>query len=248
MDIITKMKMNESNFSKAEYKVYQYLEKHLAKVETETITKIALLSRVSTSAVQRFCQTLGYKGYKDFRYDVITYLRESISEKSIDNMDQMINQYETIIGQFKNIDRKLMNQLVRDLKGSKNIFIYGIYSSAIPAQMLHLGLQNQNILSQLAPDLNIGSHLSNLISEDDVLIMFSISGSDYNFKQYLSAISHNMPKASYLITLNEKAKSRKHFNNAFHLPGLPFSKSSVMDLQSLFIIFVELLLNQLHSQ
>lgn len=248
MDIITKMENNESHFSKAELKVYRYLKNHLFKVETETITKIATLSHSSTSAVLRFCQTLGYKGYKDFRYDVITYLRETISDRSIDDMDLIISQYETVISQLKTMDRSILNQLVLDLKSNKSIFIYGIYASAIPARFLHLGLQNQNILSHLASDLNMGSHLSNVISDEDILIMFSISGSSYNFKHCLGALSQNMPKASYLISLNEKAESQQYFSHIISLPGRSFSKSSVIDLQSISTIFVEILLNQLHSK
>ena len=86
------------------------------------------------------------------------------------------------------------------------------------------------------------SHLYNTIHEDDLLIYFSIEGNQNNVSRFfLSNASEN----TYLITLNSKPKLA--IENTLILPGYTLSKQSIVDLQSIVIVFVELLLNMLHN-
>ena len=248
MNILQKMELQESVYSKSESKVYYFLKEHFEKIETLTITKIASSSHTSTSAVLRFCQILGYKGFKDFRYDAINYLHTRHKNQSEDILDQMVDQYSVVLNQMKNIHRNSINDLMDSILKGARIHIVGIFLSSMPARYLHFGLQDLGIASQIATDLNSGIHLSNVIEEEDVLIMFSISGSLSNFNNSLSAISQNMPKESYLITLNSHASAAKHFTQVITLPGNSFSKQSIIDLQSIPMIFVEVLLNMIHTK
>lgn len=248
MDILQKMQLQESVYSKSEAKVYHFLKDNFEKIEILTITKIASSSYTSTSAVLRFCQILGYKGFKDFRYDAIRYLHTRSKEQSEDILDQMSDQYAIVLNQIKNLDRHLIEHLTDSILKRQQLHIFGVFLSSMPARYLHFGLQDLGIASQLATDLNSGAHLSNIIEEEDTLIMFSISGATSNFNNSLSAISKNMPKRSYLITLNEHASAAKYFTHVITLPGNSFSKQSIIDVQSIPMMFVEILLNIIHSK
>ncbi|MGT2906686.1 MurR/RpiR family transcriptional regulator [Streptococcus dentiloxodontae] len=248
MDILQKMKRQEENFSKTEKKVYLFIKNNLERIETITISKLAAECKTSTSAVLRFCQILGYKGYKDFRYDVIDYLHKSYQKPSEDIWDHMVDEYTVIMNQLKSINRTSIEQLIQDIRLSSHLHIFGIHLSSLPARQLHYGLQDLEIISNIATDLNSGAHLTNIIAEEDTFIMFSLSGSLSNFNSSLSAISKNMPEKSYLVTLNSHAQSKKYFKQVITLPGNSFSKESIIDLQSIPTLFVELLLNLLHSE
>ncbi|EHJ56603.1 hypothetical protein HMPREF9318_01919 [Streptococcus urinalis FB127-CNA-2] len=235
-------------FSKAEFKVYQYLQTHLDDVEIFTISKLANVCHTSTSAVLRFCQTLGYKGYKDFRFDVTHYLHHQQQKNSEDITDHMIDQYATSINQLKKLDRQQLDHLISVIRSGSKIHIVGIFHSSLPARLLHIGLQDLGMCSSYAGDLNAISHLTNIIDENDILIDFSISGLIENYRYALSALSHNMPKESFLITLNPNAQVKKYYQKLIVLPGISLSKESIVDIQSISIMFVELLLNRLHSK
>ena len=71
MDLLNIIKLHHDDFSKTELKVYEYVINHPETIETYTISKIADVSGTSTSAVLRFCQVLGFKGYKDFRFEMV---------------------------------------------------------------------------------------------------------------------------------------------------------------------------------
>lgn len=248
MNFLENIEQHKSDYSKTEWKVYQYVTKNIESLETFTITKIAELSHASTSAVLRFCQTLGYKGFKDFRYAAIDYLHHHYKRDSVDILDQMTDNYASLINQIRALNRDDIRHLTQAILTPKNLHIFGIYLSSLPAKYLYMGLQNIGIASHFAGDLNSGSHLTNIISEEDTLIMFSVTGSISNYKRILSALQNNMPQNSYLITLNEKATSAKYFGHTIVLPGSVFSQQSIVDIQSVAIIFVEILLNLIHEE
>ena len=248
MDFLENIKQHETDYAKAELKVYHYVLNNLETLETFTITKIAELSLTSTAAVLRFCQTLGYKGFKDFRYDAIRYLHHHHQRPSADILDQMTDDYSQLMRQFRNMDRESIRTLIATILKRRRLHIFGVYYSSLPARYLHMGLQDLGITSHFAGDLNSGAHLTNIINEEDSLIMFSVSGSSGNFRQALSAVQNNMPKHSFLITLNATAPVAKLFTTTIILPGNLFNKQSIVDTQSLPMVFVETLLNLIREE
>ena len=87
------------------------------------------------------------------------------------------------------------------------------------------------------------SHLYNTIHEDDLLIYFSIEGNQNNVSRFFDLT--NASKNTSMITLNPKPKLM--IENTLILPGYTLSKQSIVDLQSIVVIFVELLLNMFHN-
>ena len=241
MNLMETIHLHKNDFSKTEHKVYDYIVQNPTAIETATITKIAELCQVSTSGILRFCQVLGYKGYKDFRFDMLHYLHQEHVEVNPENLfDELTSKYLSVIRQFNNIDQNKLNQLIKQIKNTKNIYIIGVHYSSLPAKHLVLGLQDLGINTYFAYDYMQASHLYNTIHEDDLLIYFSIEGNQNNVSDLTNA-----SKNTYMITLNPKPKLL--IENTLILPGYTLSKQSIVDLQSIVVIFVELLLNMFHN-
>ena len=114
----------KNDFSKTEHKVYDYIVQNPKAIETATITKIAELCQVSTSGILRFCQVLGYKGYKDFRFDMLHYLHQEHVEVNPENLfDELTSKYLSVIRLFNNIGQNKLNQLIKQIKNTKNIYM-----------------------------------------------------------------------------------------------------------------------------
>ena len=239
MNLMETIHLHKNDFSKTERKVYDYIVQNPTAIETATITKIAELCQVSTSGILRFCQVLGYKGYKDFRFDMLHYLHQEHVEVNSENLFDEL----TVIRQFNNIDQNKLNQLIKQIKNTKNIYIIGVHYSSLPAKHLVLGLQDLGINTYFAYDYMQASHLYNTIHEDDLLIYFSIEGNQNNVSRFFNLT--NASKNTYIITLNPKPKLL--IENTLILPGYTLSKQSIVDLQSIVVIFVELLLNMFHN-
>ncbi len=250
MTILESMKLHEQNFSKSEYKVYKLIAQKPKIVETYTISKIANDSNTSVAAVQRFCQTLGFDGYKDFRFEMTKELQTMQEKKTPDNLfEQFIDDYSSAIQQLKSVDIRQIEALAEDLKDSDSIYIYGIHYSAIPAAGLSFGLQDLGKANYLARDLMECSHASRTMNENSVLVHFSVSGTTFQHYKYLDTPANSMPEKSWLITMNPKAASSKQnpFRHTIVLPGSKLSNQSIVDTQGIFGIFTEGLLNLIHQ-
>ena len=173
MNLMETIHLHKNDFSKTERKVYDYIVQNPTAIETATITKIAELCQVSTSGILRFCQVLGYKGYKDFRFDMLHYLHQEHVEVNSENLfDELTSKYLSVIRQFNNIDQNKLNQLIKQIKNTKNIYVIGVHYSSLPAKHLVLGLQDLGINTYFAYDYMQASHLYNTIHEDDLLIYY----------------------------------------------------------------------------
>ena len=233
MNLMETIHLHKNDFSKTERKVYDYIVQNPTAIETATITKIAELCQVSTS-----------EGYKDFRFDMLHYLHQEHVEVNSENLfDELTSKYLSVIRQFNNIDQNKLNQLIKQIKNTKNIYIIGVHYSSLPAKHLVLGLQDLGINTYFAYDYMQASHLYNTIHEDDLLIYFSIEGNQNNVSRFFDLT--NASKNTYMITLNPKPKLL--IENTLILPGYTLSKQSIVDLQSIVVIFVELLLNMFHN-
>ncbi len=250
MTILESMKLHENDFSKSESKVYQLIINKPNIVETYTISKIANDSNTSVAAVQRFCQTLGFDGYKDFRFEMTRELQTQQEKKTPDNLfEQFTDNYASAIQQMKSVDIKQIESLAHNLITSDSIYIYGIHYSAIPAAGLSFGLQDLGKANYLARDLMECSHASRTVTADSVLVHFSVSGTTYQHDKYLDTLTNSMPEKSWLITMNPKAASSKHnpFRHTIVLPGSKLTNQSIVDAQGIFLVFVEGLLNLIHQ-
>src|SRR5699024_6602254 len=65
--ILYKVRESVNYVSTSEAAVAEYIIKHPDKAVTMTVKHLADARYASTSAVMCYCQTLGYKGYKEFK-------------------------------------------------------------------------------------------------------------------------------------------------------------------------------------
>ena len=118
----------------------------------------------------------------------------------------------------------------------------------MPAKELALGLNDLGKVSLLADNYMNLSHITNSMANDSTLVMFSIDGNKRDFSYYLADLATDMPKNSFLITLNPEAGLSEYFEHTIVLPGRTFSNQSVVDTQTIPMLFVELLLNLIHEK
>lgn len=249
MNLLETIQNKQNQFSKSEWKVADFISHHPEKIETFTISKVAEQSGTSTSAVLRFCQTIGFNGYKDFRFEMINDLHQqhhSFNENDL--FAKLTNEYNKVINQMSQINNKSFDSLIDDILKQPHIFILGMYYSSLPAQALSMGLLDLGITCHVGNDYINSSHLINNIQDDDLFIHFSINGENIINNNHLSALVNNMPEKSYLITMNPSSKIAKHYRHVIVLPGQALLRQSIIDSQSIVVIFVELLLNLIHNR
>lgn len=246
MTILELISEQKKNLPKAEKQVADFFLNHLEVVETMTITKIAQKSETSTSAVLRFCKSLGYKGFKDFRYAAISFLRSTIRTTKENPFIDSLQQYQDGLNALQSISLETLDDMVNAMIQANHIFTIGLYQSSLPAKLCHYGLINLDKHSFLGTDILDTNHLTNLLKDEDVLIYFSTSADRSNFERTLGGISENMPKYAYLITCNQSPSISDYFKDTIYLPDRTYSKNTVIDSQVYQMILTEIILDMLH--
>lgn len=184
-----------------------------------------------------------------FRYLIAFIALSLISLKSekekIEKSDYKYFFIMGFIGYFISVDCQLLGTKIAggsmaSLINSLNPVIISVMAMIILNEKLEMNKIVGIVLSLAGVYMIIGTGAN--IQFLGVLIS-SIEGNQNNVSRFFDLT--NASKNTYMITLNPKPKLL--IENTLILPGYTLSKQSIVDLQSIVVIFVELLLNMFHN-
>jgi DNA-binding MurR/RpiR family transcriptional regulator len=242
MSIFDEMKAMKDQFSASELKVYEVVMNTPYYVEVETISRIGERAHTSPSAVLRFCHTLGYSGYKEFRYALKEELHKQSSETEGDKTSQYLTAVETLVSQMKGLDMSLIDELHTAMDKASHIYLMGLYHSSLPVRKLKMMLEDQGVATFYATDYLNGLHLINTIKKDDLLIIFSKSGHLEQYATFLDSLPTGFDHI-YLITETKKSPLGKKVNHEILLPRLSVANEHY-DMCISMELFVSLLMEK----
>jgi len=143
-----------------------------------SITELSDITGVGEATILRFCRVLGFKGYQDFKL----VIAQEISPNLVIGEDKSYittiasNMIESINSSKDSTELAVIEKVIDVLTESKNISIFGVGNSYVPALELHNRLLKLGILSYSEQ----GSHNQNIftasLSKDDCVVLFSVSG------------------------------------------------------------------------
>lgn len=243
MNIMQKMKACESLYSGAEQKVYQTIISNPKFVIQYTMTAIATSADTSISAVQRFCQTLGYRGFKDFQSDMAHYLQEEERMNSEDSEDPLIcvpQMFGSAILALQELPKPLLEDMVEDMLTAKCVYCFGLHRSFLPAEKLRLNLEDSGVMAMSANNAVACDHSSNAMNGESVAILFSVSGSTVHYERVIYALSAKNVKI-WLVTTSPQPKMKRWISNVISLPTVNYDKRFTLDDHVIMIAFVELI-------
>lgn len=200
MNPIERMASYENSYSEAEARVYQLVMSDPEVVRSHTITKVGQMADASPSAVMRFCQRMGYAGYKDFRFDLVRHLDES----EPDGLDEgtpsrVARSLSDACASLAHIDLAVFEQLAKDLRAADEVYCTGIYRSYLPAEKLRMDLVDLGIRAVSAGDeVSIG-RIPYIASERSAIVVFSEGGDLYGHRGMLESVRETC-RNTYVVT------------------------------------------------
>ncbi|MDQ0893419.1 MurR/RpiR family transcriptional regulator [Agromyces ramosus] len=157
-----------------------------------TITDLARVCGTSLSTVARFCQTLGYSGYREFRMEVATAIsREAAGRDRFGLADSHINTDDAaadvvakiafhevlaIEQTVDGLDTAVLDGAVGAIVGAAHIDLYGFGASGLTAQDLQQKLSRIGISAFCSVDIHLALVSAALRKPTDVAIAISHSG------------------------------------------------------------------------
>lgn len=145
-----------------------------------TITELARESETSEASVTRLCRHLGCKGYTEFKMALALDVQQNqpaapVSEDAIDEVVE--GSVQALRDTGKLINREVLEQAGVALHEAASVQIYGVAASAIMGDYLHYKLLRLGKSAQLFSDMHRGAMNAATLSERDLVVAISSSGS-----------------------------------------------------------------------
>ncbi len=187
VDIISRLRKLDGSFPKREQKVADYVLGNLDKVAYLRLNEIAQAASVSDATVNRFCQTVGCEGFKDFRIGIaqnvavsLQYLGGPSDDRS--PTDQMVMKVfgalvDTLNVARSQLDNESLQAAIKILSDANRIAFLGVGGGSANAareganRFFRLGIP-----AEAHADGYFQRMLASTLDEGDVVFAISSSG------------------------------------------------------------------------
>lgn len=246
MNPLQHIQLHKQEFTKSELLIMDFVTKHFDVISSYPIGDVALECKVSKSALLRFCQKCGYKGYSEFKYEISRYLHSVVdmNEVASNTTQLMVSLYTKQISSLVDyLSEKDMNYLSELIKQADKIRIYGVHETGLSAQYFTYRLTTLGIDSDFV--INNQAEKACFSRPQDLDIFLSLSAETSTIQNALAASNENNAQ-SVIITQNDHHKFKNKVKLSLILPTFNYEKKQVfLDSQALLFVTIDLIINNL---
>lgn len=254
MNIVENITDNMAIFTVGERIVADYIIKYPIDVIRYSAEGVAERCNTSRSNVVRLCKKLGFCGYSEFKYEMNRYMNTPHSSaknsmtadpaNELSSFEKYMNCFSLLKNSFDSVQLKEAAHIILN---SKKIMILGEYHSFFSAQQLEFRLNRCRIDAHALSDISSMEALSEIMTQEDTVIIFSISGG----KTYHDIVTNCRKRGAkiILITMTENAPISRYADIKIVLPCITrLYSESVLDDAPTFYFFIELLIEEIFRE
>ena len=217
-DVLDTMTGEYNNLTKSGRKAADYIFAHRVEAQYMSITALAEECGVAEATISRFCHTLGFSGYNDFKLalakasgapaadDEVGIYGKVLPEDSITDMCKKL--YATnvaAIGQtLAQIDEENVGRAVKYLSAAQRVYCFGQGGSLVIAMEAWARFITAAPQFQCIEDSHMQAMAAALSTPDDVILFFSYSGAT---KDMLDVLRPARRRGAKIILVTHFAKS-----------------------------------------
>lgn len=185
--LILKLQELQHTLTKSEQRVTNFIIENPEQVINLSVAALAEQVRVSDPTVVRACQKLGFSGYQDLKVtlaqSIVTPLQNINEEiQPGDDVQKMVGKVfnstiHTLQYTYETLDTAAIEQAAKYLMGARRIAIFGVGASGAIASDLQHKLQRLNLNAQAYVDPHLQAMSAAYLTEADVVLAISHSGS-----------------------------------------------------------------------
>ncbi len=250
MSVIAQLKETLPELSRNERKVADYLLEYPHDVQRFTGEAIAAACNTSRSAVIRLCQKLGYHGYSEFKYALLHEINTSAADSPNKSpaFDSVLQYYCEGMQQMAHFtNSSLLQEIADSISHAGRVLSLGYMHSSYSARQMAFRLNRFGIDCNALDDSSIMENYSSILKQNDVVIIFSISGLEL-YENLVKEYRRNRVKV-ILITMTPKCSLAKSADIVASLPLLSHSPHPyLLDDAITFYMFIEMIMEELNKQ
>lgn len=176
--VVTTIHRRLSDLSPAEAQVARFVLDHLPEVPFASLQSVATRSGTSDATVMRFCVSMAFSGFQDFK---TTLTAELIERGATATGDAAAERYsrtlaEDLVRTVESVGDDRIEQAASAIRAARLTIAVGIAGSGAVAKILATGLLSANLVAVDASDRVAIERWSALIGTGDALVAISHSG------------------------------------------------------------------------
>ncbi|MCI8401596.1 MAG: MurR/RpiR family transcriptional regulator [Lachnospiraceae bacterium] len=250
MPVMDQLREALSDLSKSERRAAEYLLQYPHDVRRFSCDAIAKSCNTSRSAVIRLCKKLGYHGYSELRYAMITDPGSSLGGegKGQEKTVMALDCYGACIEQMRpmaNTDK--ISRIAEILLHANRVITMGIGHSSFSAMQMAFRLNRMHIDSHAIDDTSVMNNYAGILKQGDVVLIFSISGNDA-YLDYVKQYRQNRA-AVVLFTMTPQSVLARGLEHVCALPlASHYNSSYLMDDAITFFLAIEMVMEELNRK
>ena len=165
------------DLTESERKALTYIMNHLEEVPYININQLAELAFVSKTVIINLSQKMGFSGFKELKYHINRQLREDAVIEKNEKRSVKENTTQSFEKTMSLVSEDELNRCAEEMLKAKNVFIMARGTSKPVGYYLEHLLFSMGIHCFFIKDYNLSETFTNLVTENDVVILISLSGS-----------------------------------------------------------------------
>lgn len=202
------------SLSNAEQKVAMAVLENPSNTVYSSVTDLAEAADVGETTVIRFCRKLGYRGFQEFKLavaqDLVSPSQQVYGKIEEDDSIDVVCRKMSALGvqaiedTLSLLQEKQLQMATEALIRAKRHFFFGVGSSGITAQDAQYHFMRLGFDAHAASDAHIIAMNCAMVTESDVVLGISTSGST---KDLVDAMKLAKENGAYVICLTSHARS-----------------------------------------
>lgn len=175
-------RLKQNKVTKSQKKLIEFLETaDFKQIMYFTITEFAKATDTGEATILRFCRSLGFDGYQVFKLQIARELSQQDLEYERENSDYrtaIASAYGTAVSIcLRGLSDELLSNVSELILKARRISCFGVGNSYVAALELHNRLMAMGIPTVCEADAHVQNIMASTASDEDLVIVFSVSGS-----------------------------------------------------------------------
>lgn len=205
-NVILQIKSQYNTFNETEKKVAEYIINNPGGIIYSTISQVAEMLDVADATIFRFCKKINLKGFQDLKITLATEFTKGTNSYANEQIDATDNE-QTIVNKVFNanitalndtlhsVDSKLIAKAANSVLSADQIVFYGNGGSGAVAMDAHQKFLRTGLKVSVYTDNHLQLMSVAQLTEKDLIIVFSHSGSNLNMMNVLDVAKENGTKS-----------------------------------------------------
>lgn len=249
MTVLEQLQTILPELSKTERKVAEYMLRFPHDVRRFSADVIAQQSGTSRSAVIRLCKKIGFTGYSELRYTLLSQKRMlSSPSEDINATLSVLDHYEACIRQLREmIDLTQIGAIADLLLCANRVVTLGMCHSMLAARQMAFRLNRNQIDCHAIDDQSIMEYYGSILRQGDVVLIFSISARD-GYRELVRTYRKNRT-VTVLFTMTPYVPLAVETDYTIVLPFVShFASAHLMDDAISFFLAIEMVIEAIHRK